>query len=520
MSKKKAETPAESAKTDSEKVDVKPPKDGGTKSATASKKASKAQPAAPAGFRIEEDLLGKMEVPDDAYYGVHTLRAMENYQISRTTINQVPEFIRGMVQVKKACALANRRLHTLPAHKCEAIVWACDQILEHGRCMDQFPIDVFQGGAGTSLNMNTNEVVANLALEYLGEPKGAYHVINPNDDVNMSQSTNDAYPTGFRLGIYAALQELIVRFDALQSAFNAKGNEFMDILKMGRTQLQDAVPMTLGEEFLAFAHNLAEEQAILRMSANRLLEINLGATAIGTGVNTPAGYRHQVTATLSEVTGLEMKSARDLIEATSDTGAYVLAHGAVKRAAMKLSKICNDLRLLSSGPRAGLNEINLPPRAAGSSIMPAKVNPVIPEVVNQVCFKVFGNDLTVTMAAEAGQLQLNVMEPVIGEALFQSIRFLGNAAETLRTKCVEGITANPEVCRQYVENSIGIVTYLNPFIGHHNGDLIGKEAAETGKSVRELVLEKGLMDAKTLDQVLSKENLMHPVFRGKLYLED
>ncbi|AZA13574.1 aspartate ammonia-lyase [Corynebacterium choanae] len=472
------------------------------------------------GYRIEVDLLGEMEVPDDAYYGVHTLRAMENFQISRTTINHVPEFIRGMVQVKKATALANRRLHTLSGEKSEAIVWACDQILDEGRCMDQFPLDVFQGGAGTSLNMNTNEVVANLALEYLGHPKGSYDIINPNDDVNMSQSTNDAYPTGFRLGVYYAIGDLITAFDQLQDAFQEKGHEFIDILKMGRTQLQDAVPMTLGEEFQAFAHNLAEEQAVLKDAAQRLLEINLGATAIGTGVNTPAGYRHQVVAALSEVTGLEMKTARDLIEATSDTGAYVLAHGAVKRAAMKLSKICNDLRLLSSGPRAGLNEINLPPRQAGSSIMPAKVNPVIPEVVNQVCFKVFGNDLTVTMAAEAGQLQLNVMEPVIGEALFQSIRILSNAANTLREKCVTGITANPEVCRAYVENSIGIVTYLNPFIGHHWGDVIGKEAAETGKTVRELVLKHKLMDEKTLDQVLSKENLMHPVFRGKLYLED
>ncbi|WP_157108930.1 aspartate ammonia-lyase [Corynebacterium aquilae] len=472
------------------------------------------------GYRVEVDLLGEMEVPDDAYYGIHTLRAVDNFQISRTTINHVPEFIRGMVQVKKATALANRRLHTLPKEKCDAIVWACDQILEEGRCMDQFPIDVFQGGAGTSLNMNTNEVVANLALEYLGLPKGSYDVINPNDDVNMSQSTNDAYPTGFRLGVYAAMEELINRIDELQAAFNAKGAEFVDILKMGRTQLQDAVPMTLGEEFRAFAHNLAEEQGVLRSAQERLLEVNLGATAIGTGVNTPSGYRHQVVASLSEVTGLEIKSARDLIEATSDTGAYVLAHGAVKRTAMKLSKICNDLRLLSSGPRAGLGEINLPPRQAGSSIMPAKVNPVIPEVVNQVCFKVFGNDLTVTMAAEAGQLQLNVMEPAIGEALFQSIRMLGNAANALREKCVEGITANEEVCRAYVENSIGIVTYLNPFIGHHMGDLIGKEAALTGRSVRDLVLEKGLMDEATLDQVLSKENLMHPIFRGKLYLDN
>lgn len=472
------------------------------------------------GTRVEEDLLGTMEVPNTCYYGVHTMRAIENFQISRTTINQIPEFIQGMVYVKKAAALANRRLHTLPRKKAEAIVWACDQILEHGRCMDQFPLDVFQGGAGTSLNMNTNEVIANLALEYLGEPKGSYDIINPNDDVNMSQSTNDAYPTGFRLGVYFCMTRLIDQIDLLQKEFSAKGAEFADILKMGRTQLQDAVPMTLGEEFQAFAHNLAEEQAVLRMATDRLLEVNLGATAIGTGLNTPSGYRHQVTASLSEVTGLEMKSARDLIEATSDTGAYVLTHSAVKRAAMKLSKISNDLRLLSSGPTAGLHEINLPPRQAGSSIMPAKVNPVIPEVVNQVCFKVFGNDLTITMAAEAGQLQLNVMEPVIGEALFQSIRILGNAADALREKCVVGITANADVCRGYVENSIGIVTYLNPFIGHHNGDLIGKEAAATGKSVRELVLEKGLMDEEMLNQVLSKENLMHPVYRGKLYLDD
>lgn len=482
--------------------------------------ASKTTPEAASGYRIEEDLLGQMQVPNDKYYGIHTMRAIDNFQISRTNINQIPEFIRGMVLVKKAAALANRRLHTLPRYKAEAIVWACDEILEKGRCMDQFPLDVFQGGAGTSLNMNTNEVVANLALEYLGKPKGSYDIINPNDDVNLSQSTNDAYPTGFRLGLYMCMEQLIDQIDALQKAFNQKAIEFVDILKMGRTQLQDAVPMTLGEEFQAFAHNLAEEQAVLRMATDRLLEINLGATAIGTGLNTPSGYRHQVTATLSEITGLEVKSARDLIEATSDTGAYVLTHSAIKRAAMKLSKISNDLRLLSSGPTAGLKEINLPPRQAGSSIMPAKVNPVIPEVVNQVCFKVFGNDHTVTMAAEAGQLQLNVMEPVIAEALFQSIRILGNAADALREKCVVGITANEDVCRAYVENSIGIVTYLNPFIGHHNGDMIGKEAARTGKTVRELVLEKGLMDEATLNEVLSKENLMHPTYRGKLYLDD
>ncbi|HJG44216.1 aspartate ammonia-lyase [Corynebacterium phoceense] len=524
-SKKAAETSSDKAEVTTANVeataaDTAEKTDAKTPAPEAAKQEKSAKKSASKKTRTETDLLGDMEVPSDAYYGVHTLRAMENFQISYVTINTIPDFIRGMVQVKKATAMANRRLHVLPKKKAEAIIWACDQILEEGRCMDQFPLDVFQGGAGTSLNMNTNEVVANLALEHLGEEKGRYDIINPNDDVNMSQSTNDAYPTGFRLGVYSSLDNLIERIDALQQAFNSKGNEFQDILKMGRTQLQDAVPMTLGDEFKAFAHNLAEEQSVLRDAQARLLEINLGATAIGTGVNTPAGYRSQVTAALGEVTGLEIKTARDLIEATSDCGAYVLVHSVIKRAAMKLSKICNDLRLLASGPRAGLAEINLPPRQAGSSIMPGKVNPVIPEVVNQVCFKIFGNDHVVTMAAEAGQLQLNVMEPVIGEALFQSIRIMGNAVDTLREKCVTGITANADVCRAYVENSIGIVTYLNPFIGHHNGDMIAKESLQTGKGVRDLILEKGLLDEATLDKVLSVENLMHPEFRGQFYIDD
>ena len=470
--------------------------------------------------RVEEDLLGTMEVPNDAYYGIHTMRAIDNYKISGKTINDVPSFIRGMVEVKKATAMANHRLHVLPKEKADAIVWACDQILNEGRCMDQFPIDVFQGGAGTSLNMNTNEVVANLALEHLGKEKGDYEALNPNDDVNMAQSTNDAYPTGFRLGVYAEMQNLIEAYEKLCDAFRAKGEEFAHVLKMGRTQLQDAVPMTLGAEFHGFAINLSEERAILETAAEKLLEVNLGATAIGTGLNTPEGFREEVTKALAENTGLNVVSAEDLIEATSDNGAYVLAHGAIKRAAMKLSKICNDLRLLSSGPRAGLNEINLPERAAGSSIMPAKVNPVIPEVVNQVCFRVFGNDITVTWAAEAGQLQLNVMEPAIGQAMFESLLTLTNAADTLREKCVTGITANEDVCQAYVDNSIGIITYLNPFIGHHNGDVVGKEAAETGRSVRELVLEKGLIDEETMNKVLSKENLMNPKYQGKVYDED
>lgn len=470
-----------------------------------------------AGTRVEEDLLGTMEVPNTDYFGIHTLRAVDNFKISGDTVNDAPDFIRGMVQVKKATAMANRKVKALPKDKYEAILWACDQILLDGRCMDQFPTDQFQGGAGTSVNMNTNEVVANLALEHLGKPKGSYDVLNPMDDVNMSQSTNDAYPTGFRLGLYHSLQHLIKELDDLETALADKGGEFKDVLKMGRTQLQDAVPMTLGAEFKAFAANIQEEHDLLVLAAERLLEVNLGATAIGTGLNTPDGYREAIVEALAEVTGLKIKGAPDLLEATYDNGGYVLAHGMVKRAAMKLSKICNDLRLLSSGPRAGLNEINLPERQAGSSIMPAKVNPVIPEVVNQVCFKVFGNDVTILMAAEAGQLQLNVMEPALAQAFFESVKILTNATRTLREKCIEGITANKEVCQAYVDNSIGIVTYLNPFIGHHNGDMIGKEAAKTGRSVRELVLEKGLMDEKLLNEVLSPENLMNPKFRGKLY---
>ncbi|GAB3712066.1 aspartate ammonia-lyase [Mariniluteicoccus flavus] len=463
-----------------------------------------------AAHRTEEDLLGTREVPTDAYYGVHTLRAIENFTISDRTINDVPDFIRGMVQVKKATALANEELGALPTDIKDAIVWACDEILERGRCMNQFPVDVFQGGAGTSVNMNTNEVIANLALEHLGQPKGAYDVVNPNDHVNRSQSTNDAYPSGFRVGLYAHLQHLLAAMEKLIEAFEAKSVEFEHVLKMGRTQLQDAVPMTLGQEFGGWAATLREEVEKVSDFAKLLLEVNLGATAIGTGVNTPKGYALLSVQKLSEVTGYPCLPAPNLIEATSDCGAYVMVHAALKRFAMKLSKICNDLRLLSSGPRAGLKEINLPELQAGSSIMPAKVNPVIPEVVNQVCFKVFGNDVTVTYAAEAGQLQLNVMEPVIGQSMFESVSLLTNACDNLRERCIVGITANEERCRDYVLNSIGIVTYLNDIIGHHNGDLIGKECAATGKSVREVVLERGLMSAEHLDEIFSVENLMHP----------
>ncbi|MBO3142363.1 aspartate ammonia-lyase [Dermatophilus congolensis] len=460
--------------------------------------------------RTETDLLGSKDVPANAYYGIHATRAIENFPISGQTINDTPAMIRGMVMVKKAAAMTNKTLGALKPETADAIIWACDQMLDNNRCMDQFPIDVFQGGAGTSLNMNTNEVIANLALEHLGEPKGNYKIVNPNDDVNRSQSTNDAYPCGFRLAVDTMLGELADTLGELNATFANKGDEFTEILKMGRTQLQDAVPMTLGQEFTAFAVTLGEELRHLDNARTLLLEMNLGATAIGTGLNTPPEYANLALVNLARVSGRPCVPAPNLIEATSDCGAYVMAHAALKRLAVKLSKICNDLRLLSSGPRAGLNEINLPEMQAGSSIMPAKVNPVIPEVVNQVCFKVMGNDLTVSLAAEAGQLQLNVMEPVIAQALFESISLLKNACTTLRTKCIQGITANPDICHEYVTNSIGVVTYLNDYIGHTAGDAVGKEAAATGKSVREIVLERELMDADLLDRVLSRENLMRP----------
>ena len=465
--------------------------------------------------RIEEDLLGPREVPDDAYWGIHTLRATENYRISGRTVAEVPELVRAMVQVKWAAALANKELGALPGEITDAIVAACRAILEEGRCLDQFPVDQFQGGAGTSVNMNANEVIANLALELLGLPKGDYATINPNDHVNRSQSTNDTYPTAFRLALHTRVGELRRAIDALADVFAAKAEEFREVLTMGRTQLQDAVPMTLGQEMMAFAVTLREEDDRLVNNAELLLETNLGATAIGTGLNTPPGYQEAVVRHLRRISGVRVQGAVNLIEATSDTGAYVSMHAMVKRSAAKLSKICNDLRLLSSGPRAGLGEINLPQMAAGSSIMPAKVNPVIPEVVNQVCFKVMGNDQTVTMAAEAGQLQLNVMEPVIAQCLFESVDLLIHACATLRERCVVGITANPEVCLSYVRDSIGIVTYFNDVIGHRMGDVVGRKAAAEGASVRDVILELGLLSEAEVDQILSPENLARPRYRGR-----
>lgn len=467
-------------------------------------------------MRTESDLLGKREIPADAYWGVHTLRAQENFPISGRTVNDYHELLRAIAQVKKAEAFANGVTRVLPAAKVRAIAAACDALL-HGKAADQFPVDMFQGGAGTSVNMNANEVLANLALEEMGLEKGRYDVINPNDDVNKSQSTNDAYPTSLRLAMYYMATDLAEELGALANALQRKAGQYKSVLKMGRTQLQDAVPMSVGQEFSAFASIVRAEETNLEATAERLLTVNLGATAIGTGLNTPPGFQQVVVEELSRVTGLPIQGSDDLIAATSDTSDFISIHGAIKKAAAKISMICNDLRLLSSGPRAGLNEINLPQMQAGSSIMPAKVNPVIPEVVNQVCFKVIGNDVTVTMASEAGQLELNVMEPVIAQCIFESSHLLSSAVKVLRERCVTGITVNEDVCKRNVENSIGLITYLNDIIGHENGDRVGQRCAKSGQTVRQVVLDLGLMTADEVDRAFSVENLLNPRYLGEYY---
>jgi aspartate ammonia-lyase len=459
--------------------------------------------------RIEHDLLGERSVPADALYGVQTLRALENFPISGTYVGQFPTLVAALASVKEAAALANEELGLLDGKIARAIVGAAETLRrgEHG---DQFPVDMIQGGAGTSTNMNANEVIANLALASLGLPRGSYDVIHPNNHVNLSQSTNDVYPTAVKLALHASITELQTAMTALAGAFLAKGEEFSAFIKMGRTQLQDAVPMTLGQEFSAFAHTILEDVDRLGEAQKLILEINMGATAIGTGINAPEGYAEAVRRELSRVTGLTLITAPDLVEATADTGVFVQLSGVLKRCAVKLSKICNDLRLLSSGPRAGFGEINLPAMQPGSSIMPGKVNPVIPEVVNQVCFDVIGGDMTVTMAAEAGQLQLNVFEPVIAYRLLRGMSMLRNACDVLRTRCVTGVTANPERMRQFVEHSIGIVTALVPAIGYEAATDIARVALQSGRGVFELVLERRLMTREELDQLLNPEAMTKP----------
>ena len=458
-------------------------------------------------FRVESDLLGELKVPADALYGVQTQRGINNYHISRKTMSMYPDFSIAIAYVKLAAVETNDTLGVINDEIAGAISQACREIID-GKWHDNFPIDMMQGGAGTSVNMNANEVIANRALEIMGHEKGDYQYCYPNDHCNCGQSTNDVYPTTIRLALIRMNKSLVAALTGLISALRYKGEEFADCIKMGRTQLQDAVPMTSGQEFNAYANNLEEEILNLERNVKLLHEINMGGTAIGTGLNAVPGFAKLCAANLSKLTGEAFVSASDLIEATPDTGAYVSYSSALKRLAVKLSKICNDLRLMASGPRCGLHEINLPAKAPGSSIMPGKVNPVIPEVVNQVCFKVIGNDTAVSFAAEAGQLQLNVMEPVITECLIESLVWLKNGIETLTEECVLGITVNKEHCLEMVKNSIGIVTALNPYIGYKTSSKVAKEAFETNRSVYEIVLEKGLMTQDKLDEALDPAKML------------
>ena len=459
--------------------------------------------------RTEKDLLGTRDIPNEHYYGIQTLRAVENFPITGTKISHYPHLINALAVVKQAAALANAELGLLDKAVADAIVSACTEIRED-HLHEEFVVDVIQGGAGTSTNMNANEVIANRALEILGRERGEYDVVHPNNHVNLSQSTNDVYPTALRIAAHWSLQDLQSALQQLSDAFLAKSQEFDDIVKMGRTQLQDAVPMTLGQEFHAYGVTIGEDIERLREASALIREINMGATAIGTGINSDPRYASLVCEKLSQLTSLELITSPDLVEATQDTGAFVQLSGILKRVAVKISKICNDLRLLASGPRAGLNEINLPAMQPGSSIMPGKVNPVIPEVVNQVCFQVVGNDLTVTMAAEAGQLQLNVFEPVIAFNLFQSVEILAQAAHVLRERCVVGITANRERIRHLLERSIGVVTALVPYIGYERASAVAREALETDRGVYELVLEKNWLTQQQLDEVLSPDAMTKP----------
>ena len=463
----------------------------------------------PGATRTEHDLLGEREVPEDARYGVQTLRAVENFPITGIRIAHFPHLVRALAMVKQAAARANHSLGLLPDDIAGAIDTACREIID-GNWHGHFVVDVVQGGAGTSTNMNANEVIANRALELLGHDRGQYEFCHPNNHVNLGQSTNDAYPTAVRLATVLKKRDLATALQKLSEALHSKAGEFGDVLKMGRTQLQDAVPMTLGQEFEAFAVTTAEDIQRLEEVSNLLLEINLGGTAIGTGINADPNYPDIATAELRRITDLDLRLAENLVEATPDTGAFVTFSGVLKRIAIKLSKLCNDLRLLSSGPRCGFNEINLPAMQPGSSIMPGKVNPVIPEVVNQVAFQVIGNDLTITLAAEAGQLQLNVMEPVLTFNLFESLDMMTAAVETLTLRCIQGITANEDHCREMVENSIGIVTAVVPILGYERVSAVAKEALETGKPIRRILLDAGDLDEAQLDSILSPEAMTKP----------
>ncbi|HEY0551130.1 MAG TPA: aspartate ammonia-lyase [Verrucomicrobiae bacterium] len=459
--------------------------------------------------RREHDSLGERDLPETAYYGVQTLRGMENFRFSGVRLSQFEHFVCGLAHVKKAAAMANGELGVFDKKKADAIVKACDEILA-GKLHEHFTIDMIQGGAGTSTNMCANEVIANRALEILGHRKGQYEHLHPNDHVNGSQSTNDAYPTAIKIGVQLTLRDTLSALRELKLALEAKAKEFADVLKMGRTENQDAVPMTLGQEFGAYAVMVGDGMRHLIRAGEELLSTNMGATAIGTGINSPPGYAQLCTKYLAQVSGVPVKLADDLVEATQDSGEFALMSSSMKVAAVQLSKICNDLRWMSSGPRCGLYEIRLPAMQPGSSIMPGKVNPVIPEVVNQVCYQIIGMDTTVSMAAEASELELNMAEPIIAFNLLFGLTLLRNAAIILHSRCIAGIEANKERCAEYVKNSIGLVTALNPVLGYEKSAAIAKEALKTGGSVYDLVIAKGWLSKEKLDDLLKPENMTHP----------
>lgn len=480
------------------------------KKATAAAAPAKKASSTKVNYRLESDLLGERKVPQSALYGVQTVRAIDNFKISGHTMNRYPNFIKGIAYTKMGAAIANHKQGLLTKMQKDAIVKACQEIVE-GKHHEHFATDMIQGGAGTSVNMNANEVIANRALEIMGKERGQYEFCSPNDHVNGSQSTNDAYPTAVHLALYYNNLDLIAALEPLIKAFDNKAKEFDHIVKMGRTQLQDAVPMTLGQSFKAFADGLRKESKLLSKTAKEFLVCNMGATAIGTGICSQPGYSGLFISAIREATDLDIKLDDNLVLATSDTSSMVSYSSGLKRLCIKLNKICNDLRLMSSGPRCGINEINLPAMQPGSSIMPGKVNPVIPEVVNQICFKVMGNDLCVTLAADAAQLELNVMEPVMAYSIFESVELLKRGFDTLAKLCIDGITANEDICKQMVRNSIGIVTALNPYIGYKTSTMIAKEALSTGRGVYELIIEKKILTKAQLDKILSPENMIKPI---------
>ena len=463
-------------------------------------------------YRVEKDSIGVKDIPEEVYYGVQTLRAAENFHI--TGLNMHPEIINSLAYIKKASAITNCEVGILEKKKAQAIVQACDEIIE-GKFHDDFIVDPIQGGAGTSINMNANEVIANRAIEILGGKKGDYTIVNPNDDVNCGQSTNDVIPTAGKMTSLHLLQNLKKQLLRLYDALNEKAKEFDHVIKMGRTQMQDAVPIRLGQEFKAYSVAIMRDIHRMDKAMDEMRTLNMGGTAIGTGINADENYLRRIVPNLSEISGMEFIQAFDLIDATQNLDSFVAVSGAVKACAVTLSKMSNDLRLMSSGPRAGFGEINLPAKQNGSSIMPGKVNPVIPEVVNQVAFNIIGNDMTITMAAEAGQLELNAFEPIIFYCMFQSIDTLGYAVETLVDNCIVGITANEERCRQLVENSVGIITAICPHVGYEKTADIAKKAINSNESVRSLILKENIMDEEELSRILDPIHMTEPGISGK-----